>query len=153
MVQFFAGGDGATCDLPGDTVRVACFTTEPDDPVSVFVGCTLPGMASIRLANEQTDTNWAAGGRALASKAYAIDAGSSSICFTAANLSGAGNVTLSNVFGCLVYDLTISGGTVNDQGLCYNYFGGLQSVVAGAFTIVWATPGGGAVSAVFNITV
>ena len=32
-----------------------------------------------------------------------------------------------------MYDSTISGGTVVKQGMCYNYFGGSQSVTAGTF--------------------
>jgi hypothetical protein len=139
--------------LSADDIRASLFnnTTTPDRTAAV--GSTGYNTGTWVTANEVTDTNWAAGGRALASKTFTVDAGSSSICFSAANLSGAGNVTVSNVFGCLIYDNTITGGTVIDQGLCYNYFGGAQSVVAGTFTIVWATPGGGAVSAVFNITV
>lgn len=142
-----------TTGLSGDTINVALFNNSITPDRAAAVGSTGYNTGTWLTANEQTDTNWAAGGRALGSKTFTIDAGSSSICFSAANLSGAGNVTLSNVFGCLVYDNTISGGTVAKQGLCFNYFGGAQSVVAGTFTIVWATPGGGAVSAVFNITV
>jgi hypothetical protein len=140
--------------LLADTVNVALFnnTTTPDRTVAV--GSTGFNTGVWVLANEVTDvTNWVSGGRALLSKTYALDVGSSSICFGAANLSGGGNVTLSNVFGCLVYDNTISGGTVSKQGMCYNYFGGSQSVSAGTFTIVWATPGGAAVTAIFNFAV
>jgi hypothetical protein len=93
------------------------------------------------------------GGRALASKTFSIDTGSSSIIFNAANLAGGGTVTITNAFGCLVYDNTITAGTVAKQGLCFNYFGGAQSVTGGTFTILWATPSGAAETAVFNITV
>ena len=68
-------------------------------------------------------------------------------------LAGGGNVTIAAAFGCLVYNFTISGGTVAKQGMCFNYFGGTQSVTAGTFTILWATPGGGGVTAVFNVAV
>jgi hypothetical protein len=44
------------------------------------------------------------------------------------------------VFGCLVYDDTLTT-PVADQGVCYNYFGGTQSVTAGTFTIQWGAPG------------
>ncbi len=37
-------------------------------------------------------------------------------------------------------------GPVGDQGVCYNYFGGAQSVTAGTFTIVWNANG------IFRIT-
>jgi hypothetical protein len=140
--------------LSADTINVALFnnTTTPDR--TAVVGSTGFNTGVWTTTNEVTDvTNWVSGGRALASKTFTIDTGSSSICFGAANLSGGGNVTISNAFGCFVYDSTITAGTVAKQGLCYNYFGGAQSVVAGVFTIVWATPGGGAISAVFNITV
>jgi len=103
-------------------------------------------------ANEVTDaTNWVAGGRALGTRTWSIDTGSSSAVFNAPNLAGGGNVTLTNAYGCLVYDNTITAGTVAKQGICYNYFGGPQSVTAGTFTIIWATVG--ATTGVFNITV
>jgi hypothetical protein len=102
--------------------------------------------------SEVTDaTNWVAGGRALASKTFTvITAGSqttaSAVAFAAANLAGGGNVTIANAYGCLVYDGTITAGTVAKQGLCFNYFGGAQSVTAGTFTIVWDATG------VFKVT-
>jgi hypothetical protein len=140
--------------LSADTIDVALFnnTTAPDK--AAVVGSTGYNTGQWVTGNEVIDTggsNWAAGGRALASKAFAVDSGSSSICFTAANLAGAGNVTIASAFGCLVYDATITAGTVAKQGLCFNYFGGSQSVTAGTFTIIWATVG--ATTAVFNITV
>lgn len=108
-------------------------------------------------ANEVIDTggsNWASGGRALASKAFGIDTGSSSVCFQAAATAGAGNVTIASAFGCLVYDGTITGGTVAKQAMCYNSFGGsAQGVTAGTFTILWATVGALTNVVVFNVTV
>ncbi len=140
--------------LSADTINVALFnnTTAPDKTAAV--GSTGYNTGVWLTANEVIDTggsNWTAGGLPLASKTFAVDTGSSSICFHAANLSGLGNVTITNAFGCLVYDSTITAGTVAKQGLCVNYFGGAQSVVAGTFTVIWATVG--ATTAVFNITV
>jgi hypothetical protein len=162
IVNPIAHGVSATTGFPtgylsqgllADTVNVALFNNSvvPDRTLSFG---SIGYNTGTWNANEVTDaTNWVAGGRALLSKTWVVDAGSSSICFNAANLSGGGNVTLTNAFGCLVYDNTISGGTVAKQGMCYNFFGGAQSVTSGTFTILWATPGGGAVTAVFNITV
>jgi len=91
-------------------------------------------------ANEVTDaTNWVSGGRALASKTFGTSSGT--ITFDAADLAGGGTVTLTNAYGAFVYDDTITGGTVADQGVCFNYFGGAQSVTAGTFTIVWNASG------------
>lgn len=92
--------------------------------------------------NEVTDaTNWVSGGRALASKT--LNNATNVFTFDAADLAGGGNVTLTNAFGCLVYDNTITAGTggVAKQGICYNYFGSGQSVTAGTFTIVWNASG------------
>jgi len=139
--------------LSADTINVALFGTLTPDKTAA-VGSTGYNTGVWVTGSEVTDaTNWVAGGRALGSKAFAIDTGSSSICFTAANLAGGGTVTLTAFFGCLVYDFTITGGTVAKQGLCYNYFGGSQTVTGGTFTILWATPAGAAVTAVFNISV
>jgi hypothetical protein len=140
--------------LSADTINVSLFnnTTTPDKTAAV--ASTGYNTGQWTTSNEVTGGgNWAAGGLPLTSKAFAIDTGSSSICFTAANLVNTGTVTISGAYGCLVYDSTITAGTVAKQGLCFNYFGGSQSVTSGTFTINWATPGGAAVTAVFNISV
>jgi hypothetical protein len=105
--------------------------------------------------NEVVDvTNWPSGGRPTSSKAYTIDTGSSSLCFQSAAVAGAGNVTIANAYGCLVYDENITAGTVAKQGMCYNSFGGsAQGVTAGTFTILWATVGALTNVVIFNITV
>jgi hypothetical protein len=88
---------------------------------------------------------WAAGGRPLGTKAYTLTAGTQttagSVGFTAANLAGAGTGTLTNAYGCLVYDASITAGTVANQGLCFNYFGGAQTVTGGTFQINWDATG------------
>ncbi len=140
--------------LSADTINVSLFnnTTTPDKTAAV--GSTGYNTGQWVTGNEVTGgSNWAAGGLPLTSKTFTVDSGSSSICFTAANLVNTGTVTISGAYGCLVYDNTITAGTVAKQGLCFNYFGGSQSVTSGTFTINWATPGGAAVTAVFNISV
>ena len=138
--------------LSADTINAALFnnTTVPDKTVTAALSAYAAATSQWIAANEVTSTNWAAGGRPLASKTCAIDTGTSSIVFNAANTAGGGNVTIANAYGCLVYDATIS--SPSGQGLCFNSFGGsAQGVTAGTFTIVWATVG--ATTAVFNITV
>jgi len=160
MLNPIARGVAATSGFPTTyaglvadaLVKAALFGTGVTPDRTAAVASTAYGAGTWTGGNEVTDaTNWVAGGRALGTKSLAIDTGSSSICFIAANTTGGGNVTITAAFGCLVHDGTITGGTVADQGMCYNYFGGSQSVTAGTFTIVWATVG--AVQAVFNITV
>lgn len=140
--------------LSADTINAALFNNSVTPDKTAAVGSTGYNTGTWTTGNEVTDvTNWVAGGRTLSGKTFAVDAGSSSVCFSAASLTGGGTVTITNAFGCLVYDSTITGGTVAKQGLCYNFFGGAQSVAAGTFTILWPTPGGGGVTAVFNIVV
>lgn len=139
-------------NLSADTVNVSLFNNSVTPDKTAAVASTGYNTGTWTSGNEVTDaTNWVAGGRALASKAFSIDTGSSSVVFNAANLSGGGTVTIVNAYGCFVYDNTITAGTVAKQGLCFNYFGGAQSVTAGTFTIIWATVG--ATTGVFNITV
>jgi hypothetical protein len=135
-------GTGYT-GLDSDTIKVALYnnTGTPDKDAAV----TLTGYAAATsawvVANEVTDaTNWVAGGRALASKTFTTPA-TGVFMFDAADLSGGGNVTLANVYGCLVYDDSITAGTVADQGVSFHYFGGAQSVTSGTFTVTWAATG------------
>lgn len=163
MVNPIALGGGANTGFPtsygatglvGDTVNVALYNNSitPDKTATVANTGYNAGQW-VSSGNEVTDPNWPAGGVAATSKSYSLDTGSSSVCFHAANTPGNGTVTLASVYGCFVYDNTITGVTVAKQGMCFNYFGGSQSVTAGTFTILWATPGGAAVTAIFNISV
>lgn len=138
--------------LSADTINCALFGNSVTPDKTAAVASTGYNTGTWTTGNEISGTGYTAGGAALASKAFAIDTGSSSICFTAANVSWTG-ATLSAVYGDLVYDNTITAGTVAKQAMCFNYFGGTQSVTSGTFTIQWATPAGAAVTAVFNVSV
>ena len=137
--------------LSADTVDFALFGSAVTPDKTAAVASTGYNTGTWTTGNETSGTGYTAGGSALASKAFAIDTGSSSICFTAANVSWTtATITAS---GGLCYDATITAGTVAKQGMCFNYFGGSQSVTGGTFTVQWATPAGAAVTAVFNVTV
>lgn len=63
------------------------------------------------------------------------------VVFDAADtVSANATTTLTNAYGVLVYDDTITT-PVADQGICFNYFGGANSVTLGTFTIVWNASG------------
>lgn len=135
--------------LGADTVKVALFNNSVTPDKDAALTSTGYNSGTWVTANEVTDaTNWVAGGRALASKTLTTPS-TGVFMFDAADLAGGGNVTLSNVYGCLVYDDTITAGTggVADEGVTFNYFGGPQSVTAGTFTIVWNANG------IYRITV
>jgi hypothetical protein len=127
--------------LDGDTVKAALFNNSVVPDQDAAVGSTGFNTGTWLTANEVTDaTNWVSGGRTVGTKTFTAPA-AATVRFDAADTSGGGNVTISNAFGCLVYDDTITGGTVADQGVCFNYFGAGQSVTNGTFTIVWHANG------------
>lgn len=126
--------------LTADAIKAALFnntgTPNKDDTLA---NCAYNAGQWVT-ANEVTDaTNWVAGGRAMSGLAFS--AGTGSNAFTASNTAGGGTLTISNAYGCLVYDSSITGGTVAKQGICFNYFGGANSVTGGTFTILWNASG------------
>jgi hypothetical protein len=133
--------------LTTDTVNVALYGNSGTPDKNAAVGLTGYNAATSAWvsSNQVTDTNWPAVGRPLVSST--LTASSGTVKFDAADTASNGSVTLANVYGCLVYDDTISGGTVADQGVCFNYFGGAQSVTSGTFTVVWNASG------IFTMTV
>lgn len=138
--MFQVSGTGYT-GLDSDSVKVSLHNNSITPDKDAAVGSTGFNTGVWTTTNEVTDaTNWVSGGRALASKTFTTPS-SGVAMFDAADLAGGGTVTLANVYGCLVYDDAITAGTVADQGVCFNYFGGAQSVTAGTFTIVWSANG------------
>jgi hypothetical protein len=134
-------GTGYT-GIDSDTINGALFnnTTTPD--ATVAVASTGFNTGVWVTANEVTDvTNWVSGGRALASKTFTFPGAAAIWMFDAADLAGGGNVTITSAWGILHYDNTITAGTVAKQGICYNYFGGAQSVTAGTFTVIYNVAG------------
>jgi hypothetical protein len=83
--------------------------------------------------------SWPAVGRDLAGVASGF--ASNVYTFDANDTASADSTTdLTNVYGCLIYDDTLAA-PVADQGVCFNYFGGANSVVSGTFTVVWNASG------------
>lgn len=141
LVQVYqVSGTGYT-GLDSDSVKVALYGTTPTPDKDAAVTLTGYNTGQWVTGNEVTDaTNWVAGGRVLASKTFTTPA-TGVFMFDAADLAGGGNVTLSGVHGCLVYDDTITAGTIADQGCSYHWFAGAQSVTAGTFTVIWNASG------------
>jgi hypothetical protein len=133
-------GTGYT-GLDSDTVRAALFNNTVTPDASAAVSSAGYGVGTWTTAREVTGgTNWPAKGLALTGKTFTSpDTGVA--MFDAADLPAGGTLTLSNAYGCLVYDDSITGGTVADQGICFLYFGGAQSVTAGNFSIIWNSGG------------
>lgn len=127
-------------DLLTDTVKVALFNNSVTPDKDAAVASTGYNTGTWTTGNEVTDaTNWVAGGRALGSDTYTDVA--NAMMYDAADLAGGGTLTLAATHGCFIYDDTITAGTVADQGVCFNYFGGAQQVTNGTFTIAWHANG------------
>lgn len=124
----------------GDTFKVALYnnTITPDNDVSAANSAYNTGQWAN--TNEVSEVGeWDAGGVALTSQV--VNVGTSDVVFwDAADTASGPNADLSDVHGCLVYDDTLTT-PVADQGVCYNYFGGANSVTNGTFTVVWAANG------------
>lgn len=133
-------------DLNADTFKAALYDNDitPDQTVTSANTAYNVGQWVIT-GNEVSDgTEWDAGGEPLTSVTSTF--ASNVFTFDAADTpSGGTSATLANVYGCLVYDDTITT-PVADQGVSYHYFGGANSVTDGTFTIVWNASG------IFTIT-
>jgi hypothetical protein len=139
-------GNTTAIDLDSDTIKAALFNNSitPDRDVTAANSAYNAGQWAS--ANEQTSSSaWPAGGVALSSKVISTPS-SGTIRFDAADTSSGASATLSNVYGVQNYDDTMTT-PVADQGVCYNYLGGANSVTSGTFTVIWSTSG------IFQITV
>lgn len=127
-------------DLSGDTFKAALYNNSITPDNDVTAANTAYNVGQWASANEVSDgAEWAAAGATLAG--VTVDSGTADVVFFDANDTASGSsATLASVFGCLVYDDTVTT-PVADQGLSYNYFGGTNSVTDGTFTIVWNANG------------
>lgn len=123
-------------DLGSDIPKVALYnnTITPDNDVTAANSAYNVGQWAT--AQETFEAGqWAQAGVALAGTV--INSGTADIVFYDANDTASGSTAdITNATGSLVYDDTLTT-PVADQGLCYNYFGGPNSVVNGTFTVVW----------------
>lgn len=126
-------------DLNSDSFKAALFDNTITPSQTVASASTAFG-AGVWASGQVFDgAEWPTGGETLAGVTFAPS--SNVLTFDANDRASTGtSATLAAVFGCLVYDSTVTT-PVDDQGLCYNYFGGTNSVTSGTFTIVWNASG------------
>lgn len=129
-------------DLNADTFKVALYNNSitPDQNVSAVLSGYNATSSQWLTANELFEAGqWNQAGVALSSVVVDV-ATSGVVMFDAADTASGAAADLAAVFGCLVYDDTVTT-PVADQGVCFNYFGGSNTVVNGTFTIVWSASG------------
>lgn len=123
------------------SVKAALFDTDvtPDNDVTAANSAYAAGQW-VSAGNEVFDgAEWAVAGVNLASRTIDVTV-ADFVSLRAANTASGTSATLLVFFGCLVYDDTIAA-PVADQGFCYNYFGGTQSITDGTMTILWHANG------------
>lgn len=129
----------AALDADSDAIKGALFdnTITPSQTVA---SASTAYAAGVWAGGGVLDASgWPAIGRPIAS----ITSGFSSNVYTfdaADTVSANSSTTLTNAYGVLIYDDTLAS-PVAKQGMCFNYFGGANSVTAGTFTIVWNAAG------------
>jgi hypothetical protein len=128
--------DGTSAFDIDDTYKVALYDNDITPDNTVASANTAFGAGQwVSASNEVFEAvQWPTGGVALTTPTCAFS--TTTITFDAADTASGSAADLANVYGCLVYDDTVS-----DLGVCYNYFGGANSVVNGTFTVVWSASG------------
>ena len=134
--------------LDADTLKAALYNNNITPDKDATLANTAYNAGQWANTEEVSDgTDWDAGGEPVTGGALTTPS-TGVVMFDASDTpQGGASTTLASVFGCLVYDDSIAGGSAADQGVTYHYFGGSQSVTAGTFTIVWHANG------LFRITV
>lgn len=131
-------------DLDADNIKAALFDNTITPSQTVASASTAYAAGVWASGGVSDATGWPAVGRQLLSVTSTFS--SNVYTFDAADTASANSTTtLTNAYGCLIYDDTLAS-VVVDQGICYNYFGGANSITSGSFTIVWNASG------VFNLT-
>jgi hypothetical protein len=126
----------AAFDLDSDTFKSALYDNDitPDNDATAANTAYNAGQWASS-GNEVFEAGqWAQGGVALPSPVISV--ATADVVFWDSNDIASGSAAdLANVYGDLVYDDTLAS-PVADQGVCYRYFGGANSVVNGLFTVV-----------------
>lgn len=134
-----AFNDTSNMNIDGDQVEAALFDNSITPSQTVASASTAYAAGVWASGGVSDATGWPALGRPLqsitssfASNVYTYDA--------ADTASANSTTTLTNAFGCLIYNNTVAA-PVAKQGICYLYFGGGASVAAGNFTIIYNASG------------
>jgi hypothetical protein len=126
--DFFVRTTNFAVDFDADSFKTALYDNDitPDNDVTAANSAYNVGQ-------------WAQGGVPLTG--VSLNVGTADVVFFDANDPASGTAAdLANVHGTLTYDDTVTA-PVADQGVCYNYLGGANSVVNGQFTVVWSANG------------
>jgi len=124
-------------DLDTDALfKVSLFNDTPT-PSQIVAAAASAYNTGVWAANFVFDASgWPQVGRDLVTKTVSAETATTFKWDADDTVSANSTTTLTAAFGCLIYDDTIATPVI-DQGVCYNYFGGTNSVTSGTFTVVW----------------
>lgn len=127
-------------DLSADGFKNALYNNSVTPDNDVTAANTAYNVGQWATANEVFEAGqWAQAGVALAGTS--VNVGTADVVFFDANDTASGSAAdLANVFGCHIYNTTVST-PVDDQGLAYLYLGGSNSVVNGTLTVAYSASG------------
>lgn len=128
-------------DLNSDGYKITLWDNDITPSQTVTSANTAYGVDQwVTTGNEVSDgAEWPVTGQALGSVTFTTS--TNVLTFDAADeVSDGTSATLANVFGSHIHNSTITT-PVDDQGICYLYFGGTNSVTDGTFTVVFHTSG------------
>lgn len=127
-------------DLGTDVPKVALYNNTPTPDNDVTSANSAYNVGQWATANEVFQAGqWAQAGVALSGTSL-NSATADTVFYDATDTASGSAATLANVYGVLVYDDTLAT-PVADQGISYNYLGGVNSVTNGTLTIVWNANG------------
>jgi hypothetical protein len=140
LADTLAGTAVFDLDAPSDVYKVALYGTTPTPDRDAVSASFAYNAGQWVVGNEISSAGqWAAGGVALATMTITTSAGGI-VIFDAQDTASGTTATLTGVFGTFIYNDTKTT-PVADQGVCFNYLGGTNSVTSGQFTVVWNTNG------------
>lgn len=127
----------ASFNLDADSIKAELFDNSITPDQTVTSANSAHG-AGVWASGALSNGGWSSGGLALTSVTSTFT--SNVYTFDAADTANSSSATISGTYGCLVYNDTLAS-PVADQGVCFNYFGGTNSVTAGTLTVVWSASG------------
>jgi hypothetical protein len=135
----------AALDLGADTIKIALYNNSITPDNDVTSANSAYNVDQWGTANEVYEAGqWAQAGVALASQSL-NSATADTVFLDGTDTASGSAATLASVYGCQVYDDTLAT-PVADQGICFLYFGGSNSVTSGTFTVIYAAPPAGLMS-------
>ena len=127
-------------NAPSDTYKLPLWNNSVTPDKDATSAASAYNAGTWLVANEITDaTNWVAGGKAMANFTTSNPA-AGVIMVDCDDVASGGNVTLTGFFGASPYNDTKTT-PVADPIVCFNYFGGTQTVTNNLFTAQISTLG------------